>query len=55
MAAWLAGMRAGIYPDARGFADRWALDRRFEPQADEATRQADYARWKRAVDAALSF
>ncbi|WP_428927439.1 glycerol kinase GlpK [Marinibacterium sp. SX1] len=54
-AAWLAGMRAGIYPDARGFADRWALDRRFEPQADEATRQADYTRWKRAVDAALSF
>ena len=54
-AAWLAGMRAGVYPDAEGFAAMWALDRRFEPQSDEADRDADYARWKRAVDAALSF
>ena len=54
-AAWLAGMRAGVYPDAEGFAAMWALDRRFEPQSDEADRDADYARWKRAVEAALSF
>ena len=53
-AAWLAGARAGVYPDAEGFARAWALDRRFEPQMDEATRDAKYARWKRAVAATLS-
>ena len=53
-AAWLAGMRAGVYPDAEGFAAGWRLDRRFEPGMDEATRQASYAAWKRAVAATMS-
>ena len=30
-AAWLAGMRAGLYPGPAEFARSWALDRRFEP------------------------
>jgi len=38
-AAWLAGMRAGVYPDQAGFAKEWALDRRFEPQMNGATRE----------------
>ncbi len=53
-AAWLAGMQAGIYPDAAGFAQKWALDRRFTPAMDDTTRAARYARWKRAVAATLS-
>ncbi|MCC0071500.1 MAG: glycerol kinase GlpK [Rhodobacteraceae bacterium] len=53
-AAWLAGSRVGVYPDADGFARAWALDRRFEPGMAEATRQAKYARWKRAVAATLA-
>ncbi|MCY1127811.1 glycerol kinase GlpK [Frigidibacter sp. RF13] len=53
-AAWLAGMQAGLYPDAEGFAHTWALDRQFKPVMDEATRDARYARWKRAVAATLS-
>ena len=53
-AAWLAGMRAGIYPDRDGFAETWALDRRFEPTLDADPREARYARWKRAVAAAMS-
>ncbi|MDB9838529.1 glycerol kinase GlpK [bacterium] len=53
-AAWLAGMRAGIYPDQAGFASEWALDRRFEPQMDEATRARRYAGWKDAVKRTLS-
>lgn len=53
-AAWLAGMRAGIYPDQAGFAAEWALDRRFEPQMDEATRSRRYAGWKDAVKRTLS-
>ena len=53
-AAWLAGSRAGVYPGAAGFAKAWALDRRFEPAMDEATRDAKYARWQRAVAATLT-
>ncbi|MFG6592462.1 glycerol kinase GlpK [Sulfitobacter sp. 1A12157] len=54
-AAWLAGQRAGIYPDMEGFAREWALDRRFETQMDEAARQEKYGAWQRAVQATLQF
>ncbi len=54
-AAWLAGMRAGVYPDAEGFARQWALERTFEPAMNAVTRGAKYAAWKRAVAATLSF
>jgi len=53
-AAWLAGQRAGVYPDQAGFAQTWALDRRFEPAMDAATRDARYAGWKDAVARTLS-
>ena len=53
-AAWLAGMRAEIYPDMDGFADGWRLDRSFEPNMDEDVRSEKYARWKRAVKATMS-
>ncbi|WIY26670.1 glycerol kinase GlpK [Parasedimentitalea psychrophila] len=52
-AAWLAGMRAGIYPDQDGFAKTWALDRQFTPQLAAASREVAYARWKRAVQAVI--
>ena len=54
-AAWLAGQRAGVYPDMAGFAQNWALDRTFEPAMQSATRDAKYAAWKRAVAATMSF
>ncbi|WP_170360449.1 glycerol kinase GlpK [Ruegeria arenilitoris] len=54
-AAWLAGMKAGVYPDQAGFADTWALDQRFEPILPEADREAAYERWKRAVQATIAF
>ncbi|SDG28060.1 glycerol kinase GlpK [Sulfitobacter delicatus] len=54
-AAWLAGQRAGIYPDMEGFARGWALDRRFEAQMDAETRGQKYGAWKRAVNATLQF
>ncbi|RVT86750.1 glycerol kinase [Rhodobacteraceae bacterium CCMM004] len=53
-AAWLAGMRAGVYPDQEGFAANWVLERTFEPQMDEETRDAKYALWSRAVKATLT-
>ena len=53
-AAWLAGMKAGIYPDMDGFAREWAVERRFAPAMDETRRAVKYAGWKRAVQATLS-
>jgi len=53
-AAWLAGMKAGVYPDQDGFAAQWALDRRFEPAMDDATRDRRYAGWKDAVKRTLT-
>jgi len=52
--AWLAGQRAGIYPDMENFAKSWALERTFTPAMDEDTRAARYATWGRAVRATLS-
>jgi glycerol kinase len=52
-AAYLAGLKAGFYPEPAKFAERWKLDRRFEPDMDEATRARKYAGWKRAVKATL--
>jgi len=52
--AWLAGMRAGIYPDRDGFAATWALERAFTPAMDEATRKARYAGWQDALARTLS-
>ncbi|MEM7722470.1 MAG: glycerol kinase GlpK [Pseudomonadota bacterium] len=53
-AAWIAGMRAGVYPDQDGFAATWALERTFEPQMDAETREARYAGWKDAVSRTLT-
>ncbi|MDA0923751.1 MAG: glycerol kinase GlpK [Proteobacteria bacterium] len=53
-AAWLAGMRAGVYPDAEGFAAIWALDRNFAPGMEAKTRESRYAGWKDAVSRTLS-
>jgi glycerol kinase len=48
-AAWLAGMKAGVYPDQAGFAETWALDRRFEPAMEASERKRKYAGWTDAV------
>lgn len=50
-AAWLAGQRAGLYPDAPGFAKTWALEQSFTPSMPEDQRTERYAAWKRAVAA----
>ncbi|MBB5514126.1 glycerol kinase [Rubricella aquisinus] len=52
--AWVAGMRAGLYPDMDGFAANWALEQRFEPNMDAGTRDAKYAAWGRAVKATMT-
>ncbi|KPP83493.1 MAG: glycerol kinase [Rhodobacteraceae bacterium HLUCCO07] len=52
-AAWLAGMRAGLYPPMAEFARGWALERRFAPGMDDATRATRYGAWTRAVQAVM--
>jgi len=53
-AAWLAGQKSGIYPDAQGFADEWRLDRSFTPGMGDDDRDARYAAWGRAVKATMT-
>ncbi|QPI84735.1 glycerol kinase GlpK [Rhodobacterales bacterium HKCCA1288] len=54
-AAWLAGSRAGLYPDMDGFAATWALERSFEPSMAGEDRDRKYKAWQRAVTATMSF
>ncbi len=53
-AAWLAGWKAGVWPDMAGFSAQWALDRQFNPGMDEATRKKKIAGWRDAVRRTLS-
>ena len=53
-AAWLAGSRAGVWPGQEGFAEGWALERRFEPTMESDHRERLYAGWLDAVSRTLS-
>ncbi|MEE9388105.1 MAG: glycerol kinase GlpK [Paracoccaceae bacterium] len=53
-AAWLAGWKAGIYPDQAGFAQTWNRERTFEPAMDANVRADKYAGWQDAVSRTLS-
>ena len=53
-AAWLAGHRAGVWPDMQAFAERWRIDRRFEPNMADEERARRYAGWKDAVSRTLT-
>ncbi len=53
-AAYLAAMQAGVIGGPEEFSKSWALDRRFTPAMDAATREAKYARWGKAVAATMS-
>ena len=53
-AAWLAGHKAGVWPDMEAFAERWRVDRRFEPTMGDEERARRYAGWKEAVERTLT-
>ena len=53
-AAWLAGMKAGVCPGMEGFAESWALERRFEAEMEAEERDARYAGWTDAVGRVLT-
>jgi glycerol kinase len=52
-AAWLAGHKAGAWPDAEGFSKLWKLDKAFSPGMTSTERERKYAGWKRSVAAVL--
>lgn len=54
-AAWLAGMRAGVWPDQDGFAKQWKLQQKFKPNMDEELRERRYKNWKSAVNSVIGF
>ncbi len=53
-AAYLAGMHRGVYPGLDGFAETWALDRRFSPRLDTDLRELRYEGWRDAVRRTLT-
>ncbi len=47
--AYLAGLRAGFFPEPDRFAGLWQSERRFTPQMDAAARERKLAGWASAV------
>ena len=52
-AAYLAGLRAGFFPEPHRFAEHWQLQRRFTPQMDASTRTRKLAAWTAAIEQLL--
>jgi glycerol kinase len=53
-AAYLAGLRAGFFPEPDRFAEHWQLQRRFTPQMDADLRKRKLAGWTSAMRRLLS-
>ena len=53
-AAYLAGYRAGVFPEPQDFAATWRLERRFDPKMDAETRARKWAGWRDAVNRTLT-
>ena len=52
-AAYLAGLKTGLYPAPDRFAQDWALEKRFEPAMSAAERDRRYGLWQNAVSGTL--
>ncbi len=53
-AAWLAGMRLGLYPDQTQIAASWTAERRFMPLQAAAAADTAFVGWQDAVRRTLS-
>lgn len=51
-AAYLAGLGVGYWSSLEDVAHHWQMERRFDPQMNEATRTQLYQQWKKAVERA---
>jgi glycerol kinase len=48
-AAYAAGLAVGFWAEVEDLRENWAKDAQWEPKMDSATREAEYAQWKKAV------
>lgn len=53
-AAWLAGSRAGIWPNMIEFSKSWDLERKFKPKMKAISRERKLAGWRDAVSRTLT-
>jgi glycerol kinase len=49
-AAYAAGLATGFWSGQDELRERWSEDKRWEPDMDDADRDARYAKWKKAVE-----
>lgn len=54
-AAYLAGLAVGFWDSKDEIAEKWNVDRVFEPVMDSSFRDKKYAGWKKAVNRALKW
>jgi glycerol kinase len=54
-AAYLAGLAVGFWQSQQEIAEKWQMDRTFEPTMEASKRSELYSGWKRAVRAAMAF
>ena len=52
-AAYLAGLKAGLFGSIDEISAQWARDARFEPKMNQAARDALLAGWRQAVERTL--
>ena len=54
-AAFAAGLAVGFWSDQDELRERWAEDKRWEPQMDEERREREYRQWKKAVERSFNW
>jgi glycerol kinase len=54
-AAYAAGLAVGYWPDLEALRRHWRVDREWQPAMDPGRRDAEYARWKQAVERSLNW
>lgn len=54
-AAYLAGLAVGFWESKEQVKEHWNLDKKFEPNMEEATREQLFTGWHKAVKAAQAF
>ena len=54
-AAFAAGLAVGFWSDQEELRERWAEDKRWEPQMDREQREREYGQWKKAVQRSLNW
>ena len=54
-AAYLAGLAVGYWSSKEEIAEKWAIDRKFQPEMGLEEKEKLFAGWKKAVERALKW